>query len=97
MFLFSLVHAGLLAILAQPLKAEHAVRLGEQGVVGADTHVHTGVDVGAALADQDISGLDELTVGALGPKALGFGVTAVLGGAAEIGRASGRERVCLAV
>ena len=42
------------------------------------------MDAGAALADQDVAGLDELTVGALGTQALGLGVTAVLGGAAAL-------------
>lgn len=75
------VNRDLLTILAQPLEAHNAVRLGEQGVVGADAHVLTGVDVGAALTDQDIAGQNVLSVGALGTKALGLGITAVLGGA----------------
>ena len=62
--LLSLVNRSLLTILAQTLKAEHAVHLGEQGIVSADTDVHTGMNAGAALADQDIAGLNELTVGA---------------------------------
>ena len=82
--LFSLVDAGLLAILAQTLETEHAVHLGEQGIVSADTDVLAGMDAGAALADQDVAGLDELTVGALGTQALGLRVTAVLGGAAAL-------------
>ena len=82
--LFSLVDAGLLAVLAQPLKAEDAAGSGKQRIVAADAHVHAGVNVGAALADQNVAGLDELTVGALGPKALGLGITAVLGGAAAL-------------
>ena len=47
-------------------------------------HVHAGVNVGAALTNQDVASLDELTIGALGTQALGLGVTAVLGGAAAL-------------
>ena len=82
--LFSLVDRDLLTILAQPLEANCAADSGEQGVVSALAHVHTGVDVGAALTHQDVAGLDELTVGTLGAKALGLGITAVLGGAAAL-------------
>ena len=39
------------------------------------------MNVGAALTDQDVASLDELTVGALGTEALGLGIAAVLGGA----------------
>lgn len=70
------VDRDLLTILAQPLEANCAAVSGEQGVVSALAHVHTGVDVGAALTHQDVAGLDELTVGTLGAKALGLGITA---------------------
>ena len=42
------------------------------------------MDAGAALANQNVAGLDKLTIGALGTQALGLGVTAVLGGAAAL-------------
>ena len=74
----------LLAVLAQVRETHHAVSLGEQGVVGADADIHTGMDVSAALADQNVAGLDELTVRPLGTEALGVGITAVLGGAAAL-------------
>ena len=77
--LLSGIHASLLAILAELLEAEHAVRLGEQSVVAADTDVDAGMDVGAALANKNVARENELTVGALGTKALGLGVAAVLG------------------
>ena len=80
-FLFSNVHASLLAILAELLKTKHAVYLGKQGVVFADTDVDAGMDVGTTLANENVAGENELTVSALGAKALGLGVTAVLGGA----------------
>ena len=38
------------------------------------------MNVGAALADQNIAGQNVLPVGALGTQALGLAVTAVLGG-----------------
>jgi hypothetical protein len=38
------------------------------------------MDVRTALAVQDIAGLDKLAVRSLGAKALGLGITAVLGG-----------------
>ena len=42
------------------------------------------MDVSAALANQNIAGLDELTISALGTQALGVRVTAVLGRAAAL-------------
>ena len=47
----------------------------------ADAHVGAGMDVGAALADQNVAGQHELTVAPLHAQALGLGVTAVPGGA----------------
>ena len=57
------VHGALPAILAQTLKLDGAVNLGEQGVVLTDAHVDTGMDVGASLANQNVAGQNELTVG----------------------------------
>ena len=74
------INRNLLTILAQTLEADNTVGLGKQRVIAADTDVGAGVDVGAALADQDVAGQDVLTIGTLGPKALGLAVTAVLGG-----------------
>ena len=61
-----------------------AVLQGEQGVVAALAHVDAGVDVGAALAHQDITRQHKLAVAALHAQALGLGVAAVLGGAAAL-------------
>ena len=47
---------------------------GEQGVVATATDVHAGVDVGAALADQDLAGVDLLAAEPLDPEPLGGGV-----------------------
>ena len=51
----------------------------EQRVVAADADALTRMDVGAALADQNVAGQNELTVAALDAEALGLGITAVLG------------------
>src|SRR3954469_4813022 len=51
----------------------------EQGVVLAPTHAAAGVEVGAALADDDLAGVDELTAVALHAEALCVGVATVLG------------------
>ena len=75
------VDGDLLTVLAQTLETDNAVGLGKQSMVGTHTDVGTGMDVGAALANQNVAGENELTVSALGAKALGLGVTAVLGGA----------------
>ena len=53
---------------------------GEQGVVVATTDVAARVEVGAALADDDLAGLDDLAAEALDAEALRVGVTAVAGG-----------------
>ena len=78
------VNRNLLTILAQTLEADNTVGLGKQRVIAADTDVGAGMNTGAALANQNVAGLDELTIGALGTKALGLGVTAVLGRAAAL-------------
>ena len=79
--LLSRINRSLLTILAETLKAEHTAFLGVQSVVGADTDIDAGMDVGAALANENVAGENELTVRALGTETLGLGVTAVLGGA----------------
>ena len=75
------VDRDLLAVLAQALETDNTVSLGKEGIVGADAHVLAGVNVRAALTHQNVAGQNELTVSTLGAKALGLGVTAVLGGA----------------
>ena len=66
------------------LKLDGAVNLGEQGVVLTDAHIDTGMDVGASLANQNVAGQNELTVGTLHAQTLGLGITAVLGGTAAL-------------
>ena len=50
---------------------------GEQRVVAATADVHAGVEVGAALADQDLAGLDDLAAEALDAEPLGVRVATV--------------------
>ena len=79
--LFSRINGCLLAVFAQTLETQDAIDLGEQGVVSTDAHVGAGMNVGTTLANQNVTRQNELTVGALGAKALGLGITAVRGGA----------------
>ena len=89
---FRLFYAGLLlsvnralpAILTHTLKTDSAVDQSEQGVILADTDVGTGMDVGSSLANQNVAGQNELTVGTLDAQPLGLGVTTVLGGTAAL-------------
>ena len=50
------VNAHALAVLAHPLKTDLAAYLGKEGVIGADAHVFTGMNMGAALPDQNVAG-----------------------------------------
>ena len=49
----------------------------EQRVVAATSDVHAGVEVGAALADDDLACLDDLAAEPLDAKPLGIGVATV--------------------
>ena len=66
------------------LKADSAAGSGKKGIVASAAHVLAGVNVGAALANEDITSQDKLAVGTLGTQALGLGIAAVLGGAAAL-------------
>src|SRR5690349_25127809 len=52
----------------------------EQRVVATAADVEAGVEVGAALPDDDLAGADDLTAVPLDAQALGVGGAAVLGG-----------------
>src|ERR1043165_8932102 len=54
-----------------------AVRLGEQGVVLADADVGAGMELGAALADQDVARDHDLVAELLHAQALAGGIAAV--------------------
>src|SRR5690606_1470400 len=72
--------------LAAALRAElDSARLkSEQRVVAATADVHAGVEVGAALADDNLAGVDLLAAETLDAKSLGVGVTTVAGGACAL-------------
>src|SRR4051812_9851918 len=55
-------------------------REGEQRVVATAADVLAGVEVGPALADDDLAGTDDLAAVPLDAEPLGVGVAAVLGG-----------------
>ena len=78
------VNRNLLAILILALELYLAVYESEQGVVLADTDVVARMNVRASLTNENVASQNELTVSALGAKALGLGVAAVLGGAAAL-------------
>ena len=78
------VHGALPAILALALETDGAVDQSEQGVIAADAHVDTGVDVGASLANQNVASQNELTVGTLHAQELCLGGTTVLGRTAAL-------------
>src|SRR5690606_34999505 len=63
---------------------DRAGREREQGVVAAAAHVLTGVEVRAALTDEDLAGLDDLAAEALDAEALRARVAAVAGGAGAL-------------
>ena len=78
------VHGALPAILALTLELDGTVNQSKQGVVLTNANVDTGMDVSASLANQNIAGQNELTVGTLHAQALSLGITAVLGGTAAL-------------
>ena len=70
------IDGNLLLVAAQTLEADNAAHQREQGVVLADAHVLTGMNLGAALTNENVASLRKLTVGTLRAKALGFAVAA---------------------
>src|SRR5687767_14908206 len=54
-----------------------AVRLGEQGMILADTDIGAGVELGAALADQNVAGDHDLLAELLHAQPLAGGIAAV--------------------
>jgi hypothetical protein len=62
-------------------EADDAVAQREDGEVLAEAGVAAGLELGAALADEDVAGGDDLAVEALHAEALGLAVAAVLGAA----------------
>ena len=73
------VNGNLLLVTAQTLETHNAILQSEQGVIAADAHVQAGMDVSAALTNENVTGQRELTIGALAAQTLAFAVTAVTG------------------
>ncbi len=48
------------------------VRLGKQGMIAPDTHIYAGMVAGAALANQNVTGHNNLIAKFLDAKAFGF-------------------------
>ena len=61
------------------LEADNAINLGKKGIVLAYANVVAGMEVGAPLPDQNVTGQNELPVSPLAPKTLGFAVASVTG------------------
>jgi len=59
------------------LKAYNAIDLCKESVILADAYVVTGMEMGAALPDENVAGEYELTISTLGAKTLGFAVATV--------------------
>lgn len=58
---------------------DHAFDFSEEGVVFAHAHAETGMELGAALTNDDVAGLDDLTTIHFHAKAFTFGIAAVTG------------------
>jgi hypothetical protein len=76
---FLLLDRAALTVTAHALKADGAVNHCKQRIIAADANALTGMDMSAALTNQNITGQDELTIAALDAKTLRLGVTTVLG------------------
>ena len=66
------------------LKAHDTVCFSIKSIVFAQTYIYTGMEVSAALANQNVACENELTISTLGAKTLRLRVTTVLGGAAAL-------------
>jgi hypothetical protein len=74
------VNRNLFPVLAHSLKLNFAVNKSIECVVRTDANIVARVNVRSSLAIKNIACKNELTVSSLCAKALGFGITAVLGG-----------------
>ena len=73
------VYADLLLISGHMLKLNLAVYESIQGVIAAQANARAGMDLGAALSDDDVASQNGLAVSTLYAKALGLAVTTVFG------------------
>ena len=70
--------------IAMPAELNATGGRGEKSVVVAPTHVDSGMEMGSALADDNLPGLDDLPAETLDAETLSIGVAAVAGGAAPL-------------
>lgn len=77
--LLNRVNRNLFLVFAHSLKLNRAVDQGKEGIVRTNANIIAGMDMRASLAVKDIAGKNKLTVRSFRAKALGFGITAVLG------------------
>jgi hypothetical protein len=75
------IYTCLLAAACLGLKPKRTVNQSKQGIITAASNIYTGMNLGSALLEKDVAGLNELTVCSLGAETLGLGISAVLGGA----------------
>ena len=73
------VNADALAAAVLRLEAQNAVNLCEQGIILTDANVGAGMEMSAALPDEDIARKHELTVRTLRSEPLGLAFTTVTG------------------
>ena len=74
------INAYLFAIPANTLKANLAIDQGKQRIVRTTANVLSRMNVGTALANQNVAGQYMLTIGTFYTQPLRLGITAVLGG-----------------
>ena len=75
------IDRSLFAVLAHSLESEDTVAGRKERIVAALADIGAGMDLGTSLTNQYVAREDELTVASLDAKTLGFGISAVLGGA----------------
>ena len=73
------VNADALSAAGDRFKLDLACGESKQSIVLASAYVYTGMNVGSALAKNNVACDNRLTVRFLYAEALGFGITAVLG------------------
>lgn len=73
------VNANLSSALSDVFELNLTIDQSEQSVIGTTTNVVTGMDVGASLSDNDVTGSNLGAVSGLYAQTLRFTVTAVLG------------------
>jgi hypothetical protein len=78
-FFLTGINAYLFLLAAFTLKTDYAVNQSKKGIVFANSNVQARVDLGTALAHQDVAGLNKLAVLSLYSQAFGLTIAAVPG------------------